>query len=374
MAGALTAATLGIALLLAGAGFDSPSLFVPGVGLLGLALAAVAWVQLARPSRLVRTPGPARVVEDEAYPVRIRAVGARVPPPGGDLYDPVLRAPVAVGPRWRGSYQADVRLSGRGRRRLAPARLELRDPLGLRVVVVESGEAGDLLVLPRIEPIVAGGRGAGGARPSSLAGLEDGAAASRLDARAIELEVDGLRAYREGSPASRIHWPAVARTGELIERRLVAGADAAPLVALDATSPVSAEALDAAVRAAASLCFHLAGAGGCAALLPGDRRPTEIEPDLRTWAQVHARLALVEPGARAPAISRTVRSGSIFWVTAGARPALPQALRAGGPGPRYLVAPAAAGRPSLGPPAFTVAGCEGRLKGARPRRALRRAA
>ena len=39
MAGALTAATLGIALLLAGAGFDSPSLFVPGVGLLGLALA-----------------------------------------------------------------------------------------------------------------------------------------------------------------------------------------------------------------------------------------------------------------------------------------------------------------------------------------------
>jgi uncharacterized protein (DUF58 family) len=131
MAGAPTAALLGVALLLAGAGFDSPSLLVPGVGLVGLALAAVAWVELARPRRLVRGDAPARVVEDEPYPVRIKAFGGRLPPPGGELIDPVLPAAVAIGPRWNATHAADVALRGRGRRRLGPARLEVRDPLGL---------------------------------------------------------------------------------------------------------------------------------------------------------------------------------------------------------------------------------------------------
>jgi uncharacterized protein (DUF58 family) len=364
MARAPTAAVLGVCLLLAGAGFDSPSLLVPGIGLLGLAAVAVLWVELARPRRLVRASAPARVVEGEPYPLRIAATGARVPPPGGELGDPVLARPVPIGPRWRSRHSADVRLSGRGRRRLAPARLEVRDPLGLWVRVVHSDDPGELLVLPRVEPVLAAGRGAGGARPSALAGLEDGAAASQLDARAIELEVDGLRAYRDGSPASRIHWPAVARTGELIERRLVAGADAAPLVALDASAPASDAALDAAVRAAASLCVHLAGSGGCAALLPGDRRPIEIEPDLRTWAQVHARLALVEAGDPPPAVSRTIRSGAVFWVAGSPRASLPRALRTGG-APRYLVVPATAPEARA---EFTVAGCAGRLAGARARR------
>lgn len=373
MPGALTAATLGVALVLAGAGFDSPSLIVAGVGLGGLAAISAAWVELARPSRLLREPGPARVIEGDPYPVRIRAIGGRLPPPGGRLSDPILEAPVAVGPRWRGAYEADVRLEGRGRRLLGRAQLEIRDPLGLRTRVVESSDSGELLVLPRVEPVAAAGRGIGGARPSAIAGLDEGAAASRLDARAIELEVDGLRLYREGSPASRIHWPAVARTGELIERRLVAGADSAPLVVLDAARPADARMLDAAVRAAASLCVHLAGAGGCAALLPGDRRATQIEPDLRAWPQLHARLAVVEAGAPAPVVSRALRGGAVFWVTAAATPALPQALRASGPGQRYLVAPSELVA-STAAAAFTVAGCVGTLRGARARRRLGRVA
>ncbi|MQA75054.1 MAG: DUF58 domain-containing protein, partial [Solirubrobacterales bacterium] len=364
MAGALTAAGIGGALLLCGAGFDSPSLLVPGAGLLGLALVAFAWVELATPSRLRREQGPARIVEDEPYPVRLVASGGRVPPPGGRLTDPVLESPVAVGPRWRGRHAADVPLRGRGRLRLRPARLEVRDPLGLRVRWVESADPGEVLVLPRIEPVRATGRRGGGARTSAHAGIEDGAVASRLDARAIELEVDGLRAYREGSPASRIHWPAVARTGELVERRLIAGADSAPLIVLDATRPAGDEALDAAVRAAASLCVHLGSAGGCALLLPGDRRPTEIEPEMRTWPHVHARLAVVEASAAQPSLSRAFRAGAVFWVTAAARPALPKALRTASSGRRYLVAPLSAlGRA----PSFEVAGCGGAIAEAHDR-------
>ena len=89
------------------------------------------------------------------------------------------------------------------------------------------------------------------------------------EARAAEFEVDGLRPYREGSPASRIHWPALARSGEMHERRMVAGAEATPLVVLDAELPDDQEALDRAVRAAASLCVHLAPGSGCSVLLPG---------------------------------------------------------------------------------------------------------
>ncbi len=368
MPAAPTAAGLGAALVLAGLGFGSPSLLVPGLGLLGMAAFFFAWVRLATPSSLVRAPGPSRVIEDEPFRLRIRAVGGPLPPPGGELTDPVLEEPVGVGLGWKRSIDREVRLRGRGRRRLDPARLVVRDPLGLSTRVVASEAGGELLVLPRIEPLVVAGRGTSGA--SVLAGLDDGAGAGRLDARAIELEIDGLRAHREGSPASRIHWPTVARTGELIERRLVAGADTAPLVVLDGCRPASPEALDRAVRAAASVCWHLSQEGGCALLLPGERRPAEIEPELRGWPGAHARLALVEPSSAGPALAPLQRAGAVFWITARAKAALPPALRHGS-GARYLVGPSVHG---AGVPAFLVAGCEGRRIGARAAGGHRRAA
>ena len=93
---------------------------------------------------------------------------------------------------------------------------------------------------------------------------------------AAELDLEGLRPYRQGTPASRIHWPAVARSGEMLERRLSADGDTAPLVVLDASRTPTEEALDHAVRAAASLCLHLARRGGCALLLPGCGRAASL--------------------------------------------------------------------------------------------------
>lgn len=370
MRGAPTAAVLGAALLLTGLGFGAPSLSVAGIGLGLLAGVAVAWVELARPRRLIREGGPARIVEGEPLELRVRATGARVRPPGGELRDSVLAEPLPVGPRWRGVHAATVKPDGIGRRRLAPSRLEIRDPLGLWTRSLESAAPGELLVLPRVHPVIVGGRGEGGARFGLRSGASDSAAGAGADALAIELEVDGLRAYRDGSPASRIHWPAVARTGELVERRLIAGADSAPLVVLDSSRPAGREQLDAAIRAAASLCMHLAQHGGCVALLPGDRRPTPLQSELRGWPHLHARFAQVEPGS-APALSAAPRSGAIFWVTARARPALPRALRGAGPSRRYLVAPAGAIRRA---PAFAVAGCEGHALGQRAMRPVERAA
>ena len=97
---------------------------------------------------------------------------------------------------------------------------------------------------------------------------------------AAETEIDGLRPWREGSPASRIHWQSLARGAGLMERKLISEADSRPLVVIDPRAPASPDALDAAVRAAGSLAVHFARRTGCSLLLPGDRRAAIIEHDL----------------------------------------------------------------------------------------------
>ena len=173
-------------------------------------------------------------------------------------------------------------------------------------------------------------------------------------APAAEVDIDGLRPHREGAPASRIHWPAYARTGELTERRLRAEGDTRPLIILDPRGPDDSM-VDAAVRAAASLCVHLAGRGGCALLLPGDRRPSLLEPGLAGWAHLHTRLALVENGATPSLMGLSARRGAVIYVAGRPAGSIPRALLHA-PGTRVLVVP---GRVPGRVPAFTVAGCHG---------------
>jgi uncharacterized protein (DUF58 family) len=349
---------------MAGLGFGATSALVAGLALLGLALVAVAWVELtSRWARLERAPGPGRVVEDEPYALRIRLRGAYLPPPGGTLSDPLLRAPIRVGPRWRGRLEREVHLRGPGRRRLQPARLLVTDPLGLWRRELCSADDGDLVVLPRITPVrLARGEGA------ALAGGAWSVGALGSAGGITELEVEGLRPYRDGSPASRIHWPAVARTGELIERRLDGGGGSRPLVVLDTRAAARAngeppatepeieggepEARARAVRAAASICFELARVGGCELLLPGEGRPLTIDPALRSWPEAHLRVALCGSGAPVEGALAS-RPGAVIWVSAGGP--TPRLLARLGSG-SYLVRPG----PARGRVAFTVAGCHGR--------------
>jgi hypothetical protein len=98
---------------------------------------------------------------------------------------------------------------------------------------------------------------------------------------------------------------------------------------------------------------HLASPGGCSLLLPGDRRAADIEPDLRSWPSLHARLALVQADDSAPVTGRIERAGAVFWVSAGAV-APPQGIARAAAALRYFVTPA----PLPGQrPEFTVAGC-----------------
>lgn len=351
---ALAIALLGVLLILAGATFDTPSLYVPGAALLLLAGGAVAWVRLAAyGARLERDPGPPTVIEDEPYPLRVRLRTGLLRPPGGELLEPLLGWPVPIGGRWSRRIRINVRFSRRGRRVLEPGEVIVRDPFGIHELTLHGEGGEELLVLPRVEPVRtarAGGASAVGLDPGL--GMDQANAGRRLDGASAELEVDGLRPYREGAPATRIHWPAVARTGEMVERRLVADMDSAPLVVLDSSRPDSEGALDAAVRAAGSLCLHLARAGGCALLLPGERRPLELSADLGGWPHAHARLALVQ--AAAPPPPPAPRAGAVFWVT-GTR-GQPRVLERLAAPAGYLVSPFP---PSGARAVFAVAGCTG---------------
>jgi uncharacterized protein (DUF58 family) len=308
---------LGIGFVLAGAMFDSASLYVPGIGLVLLGLGALAWVELAsRGARLYLAPGPPTVVEDQPYPVRVDVRAGSVPL-RAELDHPLLGRATTIAisrPGGTKGLRTEASFPRRGRRSLGPATLRIRDPLHLHERDLD-GNVHELLVLPRIEPLRDAEGGGGDRGEDFVDRFVSGAGGPGLDASAIDVEIDGVRPYRDGSPATRIHWPTVARSGELVERRLVAGGTEAPLVVLDATHPPSEEALDRAVRAAASLCLHLARRGGCTLLLAGDRQPLRIDRQLRAWPSAHARLALVEASTAAPSLARSA-TGTVFWVTA----------------------------------------------------------
>lgn len=366
MTRALGALTLGVGLAAIAVLFATASLYVPAVALILVAGASAVWVLLAAAGAgITREPGPPTVAEDAPYPVGMLLRTGLLPAPGGVLFDPLLDAPMPIAGMSSRRIRIDVCFPRRGRRTIEPGELRIADPLGLATRTVGGGgEPVEVLVLPRVMPVTApdggGDTGAGSAAEGRSAAT---ALRGRLDGSAAELDLDGLRAYRTGTPASRIHWPALARSGEMLERRLTAESDGAPLVVLDTSEPPSEAALDAAVRAVASLCVHLAGRGGCALLLPGDRRPASIGADLAGWPALHIRLALIEAGRARPRLARARRSGMVLWVSA--RPDPPRDLARASAGARLVTPSLAAGHD--GDPDFLVAGCAGRRIGRRAR-------
>lgn len=358
---ALSVAAGGVLLTLVALTFDSAPLFVPGVAFAVIGLGAPLWVRLsAGPAGATRRLQDERVIEGEPLEAMVEVHRGMLGPPGAELREPLAPGTVSLSvplSLLRGSRVAHVRIvarfSRRGLRRLEPPTLIVRDPLGLASTSkAGTGPPQEVLVLPRTERVRWRGRHAGRA-PQHSAG-------SSFSEPMAAVDVDGLRPYRPGTPASRIHWPALARGAGLLERRLEADRDTRPLVVVDARGNAPEAALDAAVRAAASLVLDLARGGGCRLLLPGERRATVIEPDLIGWAAAHARLALVEGGAdvRPPLLDGTARLGTVFYVAAHSPERMPTAVLAPGRGEVVLVLPDSLEQPP-GNASFEVAGCSG---------------
>ena len=218
-----------------------PRCWVPGVALIGARGGRRALGRARRARRGDRAH--ARAGDDRggaALPAAARAApGAAAAARRRAARAAAGRAPMPLTGRTAGKVRIDVRFARRGRRVLEPGALAIADPLRLAVREIPSvGEPAELLVLPRVEPVVATRRGRAPAAPARVPtpAADAPRCAGGMDGSAAELDLDGLRPYREGTPACRIHWPAVARSGEMLERRLTADADSAPLVVLDATA------------------------------------------------------------------------------------------------------------------------------------------
>ncbi len=351
MRGALGCAALGVLLLLVAGTFDAEPLYVTGSALLLLGAGALAWIGVGgRGARLEREILARSVVEDEPLHVRIHAASGRLPLPPGWIDEPLLPEPIRLpAGRRHARVRIEVRFGRRGRRTLPPALLVLRDPFGLAQRVITGPSTDEVLVLPKLHRVslTAGG---GDATPAH-------ARASLL--AAAETEIDGLRPWREGSPASRIHWQALARGAGLMERKLISEADSRPIVVLDPRAPLSEDALDAAVRAAGSLAVHFAKRTGCSLLLPGDRRATVIEPDLLAFASAHVRLALLDDASGPSLAVAQNRRGLVVYVAARRVDRAPRALGRT-PGGCLIVVP---GSLSNRRAVLEVAGCRAYVSG-----------
>jgi uncharacterized protein (DUF58 family) len=354
-------ASCGVLLTVVALAFDVAPLLVPGVAFTAIGLLTPAFVWLtARGTDVRRLPGQTEAVEGVRFfsivEVRSGPLGLR----GGELRDPLggRPFPVALAPAPNGraaQIEIELSFSRRGRKRVEPPELHIRDPLGLAPLVRVREETQEILILPRTEPVSWHSRAGMGARNA----LEHGSLADALDAS----DIDGLRPYRPGTPASRIHWPAVARGAGLLERRMRADHEARPLVVLDCRSAEDAETrLDAAVRAAASLVLELARLGGCGLLAGADARILEVDARLNGWSAARTRLALVQAASRPPALAARRRPGALFYVAADASARPPQVLRDTG---TMLVLPATVPPPGGWPVRFRVAGCVGYALGYR---------
>jgi uncharacterized protein (DUF58 family) len=336
----LAVAALGGCLCLLAAALGTPELYVPGIALALVAAGAEVSVRVAaRRVELTREPLAATVEEGVSVRMTTLVVGSRTLGRRGEL---ALGEGGALTPR---RWLEDDRLRfavkpvRRGRHVVEPSQLRFRDPFAIAQRTVLSPPT-ELLVLPRIERIAR----ADLARVSRRADVRRRLAGGAGD-------IDGVQAARPGVAAARIHWPTVARTGTLVERRVQVELDATPLLVLDTRDPAGADALDMAVRAAGSLAVALARTGGCRVLLADEPYAHRLDAQLTAWPALHALLALVQRG-RTLAWPLIEQAPSVVWVSAGGR----ALARAGGrtTGAGVIVSPfPREGREVL----LTVAGC-----------------
>ena len=298
------AAFAGAGLVLVAAGILLGQHDVTRVGILLLALTAIALVLVRRHGLhldVVRTATPSRVAIDERAVVTVRIRNVEPTP------SPVVMAEesidYALGDRPRfvlpslrpgdvQEVQYTVRSHTRGVHRIGPLGVRVRDPFGLTLrTAAVSGDA-EIVVLPKVVPLPHGrslgsGIGSEGSIPHMVAlhGEDD----------------QTVREYRDGDDLRRIHWPATARTGELMVRQEDRPAKRRAVVVLD-TRTVGhggsgrSSSLEWCVTTAASVTAHVVDAGYAVHLLTADARADngvhhdETLPEaLETLARVGAR-------------------------------------------------------------------------------------
>jgi uncharacterized protein (DUF58 family) len=178
----------------------------------------------------------------------------------------------SLAPQKREIVVVERRPIARGKYAVGPLTARLVDPFGLAEANATLAGAEDILVYPRVEQLAAGGPPAdrSGSGPSAVFRL----------APAGE-EFYAVREYESGDPLRKIHWPSVARTGQLMIRQDEARFYPRATILLDARTGAHRGSgvdgsLEWAVSAAASTIWHLGRHGFGLRLATDDRDPTSV--------------------------------------------------------------------------------------------------
>jgi uncharacterized protein (DUF58 family) len=210
----------GIALWLAARVAGSPILHMVAVGVAILPFAAALFARWSRLRLQVRrrlsdqrvAPGQRVRVEleienESAVWTSFLLLEDRIPRPLGRPARLVL---AGVPPRGKQRASYGLVAEARGRYTLGPLTVDVSDPFALTKIRVGFDHRDDLVVTPEIERLDPG--------PASPFGGASGLSLSRHLFRTGE-EFYTMRPYQEGDDLRRIHWPSVARSGQLMIRQ-----------------------------------------------------------------------------------------------------------------------------------------------------------
>jgi uncharacterized protein (DUF58 family) len=218
----------------------------------------------------------------------------------------------------------------RGRYWIGPLSVYQSDPFGLARAKAQTGPQAELVVYPSVEELDARGL------VSQGAGSGD-AAAKRLHRSAAEFYT--MREYVTGDDLRRIHWPSVARTGELMIRQDESTRRSSAVILLDTRSVAFGDdgspGFEAAVSAAASLGCALCRSGFAVRMGTVDAPPAMVTQEvlldllagigpsrtrplvgalssLRTASPADTTLAVITAPPAGPEVAALSRSGTSF--------------------------------------------------------------
>lgn len=195
-------------------------LFVLAAGAVALVVIAVVLVRARRPGvEALRRLHPPRVhagnesrvelVVRNRHQRRSPVLTVTDPFDGGRRQARLLLAPIGGGGQERANYRLPT--ERRGVFSLGPLQAERIDPFGLASARWDIAPSAELVVYPRVDPIVPLPR-TFGQDPDAGADFATAVGSSGDD-------FYGLRAYEMGDDLRRVHWPSTARTGDLMIRQ-----------------------------------------------------------------------------------------------------------------------------------------------------------
>ena len=227
----------GLAMWVAARLLGSPGLEVVAIGIAVLPLLA-AWATKRSARRILirRRLSEVRVAPGTRVQVTLELENASPIPTSFLLLEDRLPTPLGraarlvmggIDPSTRERATYTLVPQARGRYTIGPLVVDVSDPFALTRLRLEFDEREELLVTPEIEDL--------GAAPDPSSGPTFGASRARQLFRTGE-EYYTMRQYQEGDDLRRIHWPSVARTGELMIRQDESTRRASGLVFFDTRS------------------------------------------------------------------------------------------------------------------------------------------